>query len=836
MNWTGGGIERIYVDVTIQRNVFNNFIPAPGGDKFSNLVMDQILRYNVISFYCPRICFLNVPENYREYAAYPILNVAKDDVSLPPGSFDYLIITSEDLRQTFEHFAAFKESQGFKVHIATLQFINQHYLGNDIRERIVQFLRDAFNTWRFKYLLLGGTPEIVPSFNLYCSSDYPLPSSFDYYYMLLEQPQPITQRLYRIGTENLPIEQRLYAGFATADLPDIVVGRFPVETIEELKIMMSKTILFTAQKKTGKMLTVFGQADPEGNESFSTREAEILRRNDVSLTVLQHPYNCTSSSFIREVETSGFDAIYIHAHGDPYGNLFSDSYNATSGMMECDCFGGKEAEKLNNAVYPIVFNGGCSTGDLLLDDIRENVNVAWLLNPHGGAAACVAGPSLSPGVEYVMYAVYGVSEDEQFPSPDTHGNLGLALFAHCGLFPLDDNLILLGDPSLLLTTADYNDLKHIVADRSYVSDERASVGTVQTVSLHLKWMDGSDVAGGEVYVNGTRYVTNSTGWISFKVKCDAVGKQAWKITRINFFGITDFVNLLESDPFIIWDRVKILSFSASDERADCGSTQWLYVSAELEYDHTPLGKGDIIYVDGKPMIWDPQLGKFKLPVSSDKVAKKVFKITGVNETSHGITAFQPSNTSIIFDMVNLTLSVLDDRINVGSIAQIQASGVYAFDGSPWRGSYVLNDTLGKNVPGRYEYTVSSVTDDKYGLTVFKCNSVQITFDKILITLKVLRDKVSLWTEMPWDFTAVYASTGEDAKPYLTVNLNDTTTKSAPGTYAFTIQSIKETKYGLTAFESNTITCTWEIPAWIYGALASFIIAMLLIIIIKGGKH
>ena len=173
---------------------------------------------------------------------------------------------------------------------------------------------------------------------------------------------------------------------------------------------------------------------------------------------------------------------------------------------------------------------------------------------------------------------------------------------------------------------------------------------------------------------------------------------------------------------------------------------------------------------------------------------------------------------------------------MGSIAQIQASGVYAFDGSPWRGSYVLNDTLGKNVPGRYEYTVSSVTDDKYGLTVFKCNSVQITFDKILITLKVLRDKVSLWTEMPWDFTAVYASTGEDAKPYLTVNLNDTTTKSAPGTYAFTIQSIKETKYGLTAFESNTITCTWEIPAWIYGALASFIIAMLLIIIIKGGKH
>ena len=57
-----------------------------------------------------------------------------------------------------------------------------------------------------------------------------------------------------------------------------------------------------------------------------------------------------------------------------------------------------------------------------------------------------------PDVQYIMYSVYGVSEYEEFPSPDTGGDLGLALFVHCGLFPLDDNLIIIGDPSLKLTT------------------------------------------------------------------------------------------------------------------------------------------------------------------------------------------------------------------------------------------------------------------------------------------------------------------------------------------------------------------------------------------------
>ena len=57
----------------------------------------------------------------------------------------------------------------------------------------------------------------------------------------------------------------------------------------------------------------------------------------------------------------------------------------------------------------------------------------------------------------------------------------------------------------------------VIIDHAFVSDERADVSSVQTIGFHAKWNNGSDVVGGSIYVNGTNYVTNSTGWINVRV-------------------------------------------------------------------------------------------------------------------------------------------------------------------------------------------------------------------------------------------------------------------------------------------------------------------------------
>ena len=63
--------------------------------------------------------------------------------------------------------------------------------------------------------------------------------------------------------------------------------------------------------------------------------------------------------------------------------------------------------------------------------------------------------------------------------------------------------------------------------------------------------------------------------------------------------------------------------------------------------------------------------------------------------------------------------------------------------------------------------------------------------------------------MPWDFTASYAYDGADAKPYLTVNLNDTTTKDMVGRWGFKVSSISDSLHGLTVFETNEVSCIWD---------------------------
>jgi hypothetical protein len=57
----------------------------------------------------------------------------------------------------------------------------------------------------------------------------------------------------------------------------------------------------------------------------------------------------------------------------------------------------------------------------------------------------------------------------------------------------------------------------VIIDQTFVSAARVNVGSVQTIGFHAKWNNnGSDVVGGSIYVNGTVYVTNSTGWINIR--------------------------------------------------------------------------------------------------------------------------------------------------------------------------------------------------------------------------------------------------------------------------------------------------------------------------------
>jgi hypothetical protein len=117
------------------------------------------------------------------------------------------------------------------------------------------------------------------------------------------------------------------------------------------------------------------------------------------------------------------------------------------------------------------------------------------------------------------------------------------------------------------------DRQTAVVDQTFTSAEKCGVNEAQTVGFHFKWEhNSSNVADARVYVNGTEYVTNRTGWVSFSVAYDTVGERSWAVTDVQHSKASGYTIAVEN-PSIIWDRITVTvevdssSFGASKVRA-----------------------------------------------------------------------------------------------------------------------------------------------------------------------------------------------------------------------------------------------------------------------------
>jgi len=96
-----------------------------------------------------------------------------------------------------------------------------------------------------------------------------------------------------------------------------------------------------------------------------------------------------------------------------------------------------------------------------------------------------------------------------------------------------------------------------VVDQTFVSAKRCDVDEVQSVGFHFKWeSDGTDVVDARVVVNGTEYVTNRTGWVTFSVVYDTVGERSWAVTDFVHPEANGYIVSAEN-PSIVWDKFDI---------------------------------------------------------------------------------------------------------------------------------------------------------------------------------------------------------------------------------------------------------------------------------------
>jgi hypothetical protein len=76
---------------------------------------------------------------------------------VPPGYYEYVVISESPLDTVFERLAQWKTKKGVPANVVDVSWISSTYSGYDLQEKIRNFIIDAYQNWGTIYVLLGGS-------------------------------------------------------------------------------------------------------------------------------------------------------------------------------------------------------------------------------------------------------------------------------------------------------------------------------------------------------------------------------------------------------------------------------------------------------------------------------------------------------------------------------------------------------------------------------------------------------------------------------------------------------------------------------------------------------
>ncbi|MGY5861905.1 MAG: hypothetical protein RTU09_05985, partial [Candidatus Thorarchaeota archaeon] len=228
-----------------------------------------------------------------------------------------------------------------------------------------------------------------------------------------------------------------------------------------------------------------------------------------------------------------------------------------------------------------------------------------------------------------------------------------------------------------------------ITARSYeVSDARDNIGDTITVTVELEYeYDDTDVTDGTVTINSVAFTyTGSLGKWSADRSQSTVMDETYDtvLTTGNTHGIT-IVDQNGQSQVIVWDRIQVLTTTANDDRLGVGSSCEIRVTLWLEYDSTFLGSGDTVTLDDTSMTWNSTNSWFTLSRQQAIVGEWTYFVNSSFHTSYGISVFDLNSqeTNVTWDrIIVLSYAVLDNRVNVDDLVNVDVTLEYEFDDAP----------------------------------------------------------------------------------------------------------------------------------------------------------
>jgi hypothetical protein len=178
----------------------------------------------------------------------------------------------------------------------------------------------------------------------------------------------------------------------------------------------------------------------------------------------------------------------------------------------------------------------------------------------------------------------------------------------------------------------------------------------------------------------------------------------------------------------------------------------------------------------------------------------------ITDPVNGIHSFEADTVKITWDTVVIQLYSDKRRYDVGEEASISYTAHYKYDTKPFIGTVELNDTLTKGEVGKCRYTVKSIDDERNGVTAFTCNVVEAIYDKIIVELEALDERINVGEVAPLFYSAHHAYDGQEFSGNIYFN---PIVLESPGSANIRVVRVSDMVYFLSAFEANTVPMIWD---------------------------
>lgn len=317
--------------------------------------------------------------------------------------FEYLIITSEELKDSFLPLVQWKRIKGIRANIISIEDINNAVSGSSQQLRIKKYLKDRYLNHGLQFVLLGGDDGIIPVFYAYGktrNSKGLLPA--DMYYACFT------------GDLNWNEDGDEYFGELEDNIslsPNIYVTRALVSNQEEVSTFVNKIISYEKSPLWNNTLLMSGvkvsQYSPSGKSDVDVQGHQIYYSSiypywngeltDFYDTTTSFPegaaYDVTYSHLQTQL-SKGYSIIDIYTHGD------TDSWR----MEEANTiYSSALAKTLSSPNHSIILTAACNTNRF--DNPNHScLSKAFMNNPESGVVAYLGSSREGKGSLFYRYS------------------------------------------------------------------------------------------------------------------------------------------------------------------------------------------------------------------------------------------------------------------------------------------------------------------------------------------------------------------------------------------------------------------------------------------------